>query len=100
MSEWFLTASVLGFILGTIISVLEEWKKQGLTDTSFFSLTWWTVSSIGLGVSAAVIGFYMLAFVGIFATLVAGYATKLKLHDNRHYFNGLSRSGLMRKRPR
>jgi O-antigen/teichoic acid export membrane protein len=90
--EWLLTISVLGFIIGTVLSVLEEWPKQGLTDTSYHTLLWWLGSSIGICVAAGWHGYLALSCIAVCAALLAAYAIKMKLYDHRQYFKNLSRA--------
>lgn len=48
MMEWLLPVSLCLVSAGIIVSVMEEWKRYGLTDTSFLSLTCWIVGLCGM----------------------------------------------------
>ena len=97
--EWMLTISVLGFVVGTVLSVLEEWTKHGLT-ASYHTLIWWLVSAIGLCVSAGLHGYLALACVALIAAVIAAYAIKMKLFDHRQIWKGLAAHAMKNRGPR
>lgn len=72
--EWLITLSVLVYMAGTVLSVAEEWPKQGLTDTSYLSLLLWCVGSIGLvcwGHLEMMLGLVMVSLISLFLGLWA-----------------------------
>jgi len=63
---WLLPVSLAVLVGGIVISVLEEWKSRGLTDTSFLSLSCWVLGLLGVGLWALVMrdyGVFWVAFV-------------------------------------
>lgn len=98
IAEWVLTLSMVIYISSTVISVLEEWPKQGLTDTSFLVLTLWMIGSLGIMGSGILLGWFPFTLVGMFSAIVTGYGIGLKLYDYRHIVKGLALHNLHRRR--
>jgi len=48
--DWLLPIALSLISAGIIVSVLEEWQKWGLTDTSFTSLWCWVLGLCGVAV--------------------------------------------------
>ena len=88
--EWLLTISVLIFYSATVLSVLEEWPKQGLTDTSYICLIAWFAGTCGIGTAGYLLNGMTLTSVSVVMLLIVSYALKLKLYDHRQYWKGLS----------
>lgn len=47
-SVWILPFSVFLVAIGIVVSIAEEWKAKGLTDTSIATLVMWTVGLTGV----------------------------------------------------
>ena len=100
MIEWLFTVGIFTYMTATVLSVLEEWPKQGLTDTSYLALLLWLAASVTLLAASAFAHYMALAIVAILSIIVTGYALKLKLHDHRHVLNGLSLHALLKRQGR
>lgn len=83
MTDWLLPVSLCLVSAGIIVSVLEEWKRYGLTDTSALSLACWIAGLCGI----AAWGVYeQQNLVFLTAALPAGvflYWLALKIRDCR-----------------
>ncbi len=97
MIEWLFTVGIFTYIAATVLSVLEEWPKQGLTDTSYLALLLWLAASVTLLAASAFAHYMALVIVAILSIIVTGYALKLKLYDHRHILKGLSLYALRRQ---
>jgi glucose uptake protein GlcU len=74
----------LGFVVvGIIVSVLEEWKKSGLTDTSFVTLLCWVIGLSGIGYWGFVVQQQQVAIVAFLPVALFLYWIALKLRDRR-----------------
>lgn len=83
MTDLILPVSIALITAGIIISVLEEWKRWGLTDTSYTSLWCWVGGLVGIGywglMEEANLAFAVVVVpIGVFLYWIA-----LKLRDGR-----------------
>jgi hypothetical protein len=83
--EWILTLSLVLLLVAGIVSVLEEWRKQGLTDTSYVTLLLWLAGQAGLVALAWQLNYLVLAVVLLLTIATTIYAIGLKVYDHRHY---------------
>ena len=90
MAEAILVLGLLLFIGGTALSVIEEWPKQGLTDTSFADLLLWLLGSVLIVVYGVLIVAFGVMIVGTMGFILSLYGFGLKAHDHRHFLKGLS----------
>lgn len=83
--EWTLTISLVLLLAGIALSLIEEWPKQGLTDTSYVTLVLWLSGQSGFVLLAWSLG-YLVATVILAVSITATlYAVGRKVYDHRHY---------------
>lgn len=81
--DWVLPMSLFFVTGGIIISVLEEWRKSGLTDTSYLTLVCWVVGLSGIGYWGWVDQQQWTAGAAVLPVPVFLYWIGLKLRDRR-----------------
>lgn len=96
--EWVLTLSVFLYIAGTVLSVLEEWPKQGLTDTSFLTMFLWICGSLGVGYTGYLMLSIPFSVLGCLSLILTVYALTLKIRDNWRYWESLALRGISMRR--
>lgn len=78
--EWLLVLSLVLIIGGNVLSVVEEWSKRGLTDTSYATLLLWVVGLLGLTCWGAVAAHDpLIALTAFFPSVLFFYWIVLKL---------------------
>lgn len=77
-NEYLITLGIFLYVASTVISVLEEWTKQGLTDTSYFCLGLWTIASLGMGVWAVRVQHQGVFIVAVISVALCLWAMWLK----------------------
>jgi CHASE2 domain-containing sensor protein len=78
----------IGFALyaaASVLSVIEEWPKQGLTDTSYLALILWMAGGAVLSFGAYMLGFWLMLNMSLIACLATGIGLGLKLRDTKRY---------------
>lgn len=80
---WLFPVSLGFVVLGIIVSVLEEWKKSGLTDTSFTTLGCWILGLSGIGYWGVKEQEQIAAWVTVVPIVLFSYWVVLKLKDWR-----------------
>ncbi len=80
---WLLPLSLACVIFGIILSVLEEWRKSGLTDTSFTTLIAWTIGLIGLAFYGLLEHAQLASLIAFLPAMLFVYWILLKLKDRR-----------------
>ena len=73
------------YVGASVLSVVEEWPKQGLTDTSYKSLALWMVGSLVLAGGAIVAGYLLMLTVCLTSLLATSIGLVLKLKDRSVY---------------
>jgi hypothetical protein len=84
--EWIVTISLFVLLAGIALSVIEEWPKQGLTDTSFLTLGLWTAGQGGLLYLAWLQQYLVLSVLLASGIMLALWAVGAKLYCRRHYW--------------
>ena len=75
VTAWMLAVSLLFLTGGMALSVVEEWDKCGLTDTSYATLGLWVVGLVGMAVCGVLMKNALLAVVALCAAvLFVGWA--------------------------
>ena len=89
MQDWpeeLILAIGLGlYVYATVLSVVEEWPKQGLTDTSYHALFMWMVGGIAMAVGAYLAELYLVMDVGMASCVATSLGLGLKLRDTKRY---------------
>lgn len=97
MGEAIITVGFFLFAGASLLSVLEEWPKQGLTDTSYLTLVLWVLGGVVVSIGAIILLMIGLACVGSLAAAIAGYGIQMKLYDHRHMLKHLIGVGRQHK---
>jgi hypothetical protein len=83
--EGILALGLAFYVAASVLSVVEEWPKQGLTDTSYPALLLWMVGGLAMSASAFLLGFRLVLYVGIASTCATSLGLGLKIRDTKNY---------------
>jgi hypothetical protein len=84
-AELILALGFAVYVAASVLSVVEEWPKQGLTDTSYPALLMWMVGGLAMSGGAYLLGFWLVMDVGLAACGATSVGLGLKIRDAKNY---------------
>ncbi len=73
------------YVSASVLSVVEEWPKQGLTDTSYPVLLMWMIGGIAMAGGTYLAGLLLVMDVAIASCVATSLGLGLKLRDTKRY---------------
>lgn len=83
--EWVVAVGLALYVVASMLSVVEEWPKQGVTDTSYLVVLMWMVGGLALSAGAFMLGLMLVMKVGMASCVATSVVLGFKLRDTKNY---------------